>query len=95
LASEKKCHCLEVGALADVVRPREAEHVEEARDENVEAEAGEPIGVDLVVGGDAMGVVHHHDPRPRTRRLRMRHVAGIPSRSCVTMWATILIAIAP
>ena len=67
---------LQVGALADVVRSRHPEHVEQARHEHVEAEGGQLIRVDLVVRGHPMRVVHHHHPGARTAPLRMRHVAG-------------------
>jgi hypothetical protein len=69
---------LQLGALADVRRPRDAEHVEEARYEHIEPELGETIGVDLVVGRDAMSVVHHQDPGSLAEPLGMRHVAGNP-----------------
>ncbi len=67
---------LEIRAHADVGGARDAEHVEEVRREHVEAEAGETIGVDLVVRGHAVGVVDHEDARPPARRVRMRHVPG-------------------
>src|SRR5215467_2601796 len=66
---------LEVRPHADVIRARHPEHVEEARHEHVEAEAGEPVRVDLVVGGDAMGVMHHENARAPSLAFWMRHVA--------------------
>ena len=67
---------LEIGAHADVVGARDAEHVEEIGREHVEAETGDAISVDLVVGGDPVGVVHHQDARPLAGTLGLRHVAG-------------------
>ena len=67
---------LQIGAGADVVGARDAEHVEEIGREHVEAQAGQPVGVDLVVGGDPVGVVHHQDAGPLAGALGMRHVAG-------------------
>src|SRR5262250_1170689 len=67
---------LEVRPHADRIRARRPEHVEEARHEHVEAESGQPVRVDLVVGGDAVGVVHHEDARAPSLAFRMRHVAG-------------------
>src|SRR5215510_39479 len=67
---------LEVRPHADVIRARHAEHVEEARHEHVEGEGGESVRVDLVVGGDTVGVMHHEDARALARTRRLRHVAG-------------------
>src|SRR5215510_11004434 len=67
---------LEVRPHTDVSRARHPEHVEEARHEHVEAESGQPVRVDLVVGGDAMGVVHHEDAGPPSLAFGMRHVTG-------------------
>jgi hypothetical protein len=40
--------------------------VAQAGDEHVEAESGEAVGVDPVVGGHTVRVVGHQDPGPRT-----------------------------
>jgi hypothetical protein len=69
---------LEIGAEADVVRAGHAEHVEEARRKDVEAEGRQPVRVDLVVGGDAVGVVHHQDAGVRALSLGIRRVARDP-----------------
>jgi hypothetical protein len=66
---------LQIGAGADVVGARDAEHVEEIGREHVEAQAGQPVGVDLVVGGDPVGVVHHQDAGPLAGALGMCDVA--------------------
>ena len=63
-------------AHADVGGARDAEHVEQIGREHVEAEAREAIGVDLVVGGDAVGVVDHENARPLAGPFRLSHVAG-------------------
>jgi hypothetical protein len=84
---------LQIRAGADVIRARHPEHVEQAGHEHVEAEQGEPVRVDLVVGGDPVGVVHHEDAGPASRPFRMRHVAGMPSSSWVSMRATVMSAL--
>jgi hypothetical protein len=67
---------LQVGALADVSRARDPEHVEQVGNKDVEPEHCEPVRVDLVVGREARGVVGHHDAGPMTGAFRVRHVAG-------------------
>src|SRR5499427_11162086 len=67
---------LKVRSHADLGRARHPEHVEEARHEHVEAEGGEPVRVDLVVGGDAMRVMHHENARAPSLALGPCHVAG-------------------
>src|SRR5215471_6228361 len=67
---------LEVRSHADGIRARHPEHVEEARHEHVEAERGEPVRIDLVVGSDAVGVVHHEDAWPLAWAVGLRQVAG-------------------
>src|SRR5215813_863304 len=66
---------LEVRSHADGIRARHPEHVEEARHEHVEAEGGESVRIDLVVGGDAVGVMHHEDTGPLAWAIGLRHVA--------------------
>jgi hypothetical protein len=67
---------LQIRAHPDVVGARDAEHVEQIGREHVEAEAREAVGVDLVVGGDPVGVVDHQDARPLAGPFRLHHVAG-------------------
>src|SRR6266508_226905 len=69
---------LQVGAAADVVRAWNAEHVKQARGEDVEAEGGESVRVDLVVGGDAVRVVNDQDPGTLASPLGVRHVTANP-----------------
>ena len=54
---------------------------------------GQPIGVDLVVGGDAVRVMDHQHAGPRPRPFGMGHVAGNAVSSCVSMRATIVIGV--
>ena len=58
------------------VVPAMPNHVEEIGREHVEAEAGQAVGVDLVIGGHPVRVVDHQDTRPRPGRVGMRQVAG-------------------
>src|SRR5207302_584862 len=55
-------------------RRGDPEHVGQAGSKVVVAEGGQAVRVDLVVGRDAMSVVHHQNSRPRARSVGMRRV---------------------